>query len=423
MRSLLLVALILVAQNAAAGDIVFVKIRGEVTEGTYLEIANAYEFAMKEGADIILVELDTPGGLFSSTQKIIQLFMNSEIPVVVFVGQGSICASAGTLILLSAHIAAIANGTAIGAATPVGMAPGTENKTINYIASYVKDVAKARGRNAEIAEKFVTEALTLTAHEAYELKIVNLLADNRSELIQKLNGMKVQLDGREIVLDTTHHRIVEVDKPMIAIIYNFISNPTVAAVLLLLGIYLLIFGLTSPGMMAEVAGAILLLLALAGLGVVDINYLGILLILLGVIFLIAELLTPTYGTLSVASIVSIVLGLTILVKEPLMPQEFYDFFPKFALGIGIGIAGLMTFILTRIIRIRKKKSLMGEVVGLRGEVIEFSGGKGFAKVRGEIWSIESEDKLAKGDEVVVISRNGLKLKVKKVAEGRTEKRD
>ncbi|MFN3384003.1 MAG: NfeD family protein [Archaeoglobaceae archaeon] len=421
-----LILLLLAISTASSAEVVMVKIRGEITEGTFIEIANAYEVAKKEKADIILVELDTPGGLFSSTQKIVEIFMRSEIPVVAYVGKGSICASAGTVILLSAHITALANGTAVGAATPVGMAPGTENKTINYISAYVKDIANARGRNAEVAEKFVTEALSLTAKEAHEFGIADILADSREELMKQLNGKKVLIEGREITIDTSSYRIKEVEKPLQAEIYGFISNPAVATILLMAGIYLIIFGLTSPGILAEVVGAILLLLALAGLGFIAIDYLGILLLILGVIFLVAELLTPTYGLLTVASIFSVVLGLLILVREPLMPPEFYDYFLKLAIGIAAGIAIVMTFMISKIIRIRRKKSIMGEVVGLRGEVLEFKDGKGFAKVRGEIWSIESNEQLAKGDEIIVVARDGLLLKVVKFesrrrAEGGDEK--
>ncbi|MCS7144137.1 MAG: nodulation protein NfeD [Archaeoglobaceae archaeon] len=413
MRSVFVILLLLVA-SASATEIAIVSIQGEITEGTYIALEHAYEYARSNNIDLILVEIDTPGGLLSSTQKIVSLFMDSEIPIIVFVDKGSMCASAGTVILLSAHIAVAANGTAIGAATPVSTTSAVENKTINYIASYVKDIASARGRNAEVAERFVTEALSLTAKEAYELKVIDLLAESRSELFKKINGMKVSVSGKEVVLDTTSYRIVEVEKPFQAKLYELISNPQIALILLLLGIYLLIFGLTSPGMMAEVVGAILLILAFAGLGVINVNYAGVFLIILGILFLIAELLTPTYGILGAASVISITLGALMVFEEPMMPKEFYDFFPKFAIGLALGIASIMTFALIKILKVRKRKSTMGEVVGLRGEIFEFNKGKGFAKVRGEIWSVESTDNLKPGDEIIVLERDGLKLKVKKV---------
>ncbi|MCQ4153304.1 MAG: nodulation protein NfeD, partial [Archaeoglobi archaeon] len=192
-----------------------------------------------------------------------------------------------------------------------------------------------------------------------------------------------------------------------------------ALILLLLGIYLLIFGLSSPGMMAETVGAMLLILALAGLGVINVNYAGVFLIILGIIFLIAELLTPTYGLLGTASVISITLGALMIFEEPMMPKEFYEFFPKFAIGIGLGLASFMTFAIIKILKVRRRRSQIGEMVGLRGNIIEFKNGKGFARIRGEIWSVESEENLRSGDEVVVVERDGLKLKVRRVDRAKT----
>jgi len=393
--------------HASELKIAKVEVRGEINEGTYLTLQHAYDFALRQNCDILFVILDTPGGVLSSTQKIVLLFMNSEIPVVVYVPKGAMCASAGSIILLSSHIAIMANGTAVGAATPVTIGIGAaevENKTVNYLAGYVSDIARSRGRNAEVAAKFVTQALTLTAEEALKKNVIDFIADSEDEAIRKLNGT--------YMFDT--YRILEVNKPLQATIYEIISSPQLASILLLLGIYLLIFGLNSPGIVPETVGAICLILALAGLGVVGINYIGALLIMLGIAFLIAELATPTYGVLGAASVISIVLGLLILFNEPLMPESFYDAFPKFVAGVGIGLGAIMTFAIIKVAQTRKRKSPVGEVVGERGEVIEFTDGKGFAKVRGEIWRIECDEELQKGDEVEVVGREGLKLMVRKI---------
>ncbi len=425
MRSLALIALLslllLITTSASAAELKIARIdvRGEINEGTYLTIQHAYDVAVREKCDVLFVVLDTPGGVLSSTKKIVQLFLNSDIPIVVYVPKGAMCASAGSIILISSHIAIMANGTAVGAATPVmvGVTPRVENKTVNYLAGYVYDIARSRGRDAEIAKKFVTQALTLTAKEAVEKGIVDYLADSESDAIRKLNGSVVDLNGREIKIEFDSYRIIQVNQPLQAGIYNLISSPQLAAILLLLGIYLLIFGLTSPGILPETIGAICLVLALAGLGVIGINYLGALLIVLGIIFLIAELSTPTYGVLGAASVVCMVIGLLMLFREPLMPESFYDAFPKFVLGVGVGFGGIMTFMLVKVAQIRRKKSSVGEVVGEIGEVLEFSNGRGFARVRGEIWSIESDDELKRGDKVEVLERRGLKLKVRKVERG------
>ena len=419
-------AFLLLISPTLAAEIAVVKVSGEINEGTYITLAHAIDFASQH-CEALLVELNTPGGTLQATQKIVQLFMNSPIPVIVYVPKGAMCASAGSIILLSAHIAAMANGTAVGAATPVLIgfdSPRIENKTVNYMASYVKDIAKARGRNAEIAEKFVTEALTLTASEAYREGIIDVIANSRAELLKKIDGWNVNVDGRTVKLNTTSYQLVEVKKPLQASLYEVISNPQLAAILLLLGIYLLIFGLTSPGILPETIGAICLVLALAGMGVISINYIGAILIILGIIFLIAELSTPTYGVLGAASVVCVVVGLLLLFREPLMPESFYETFPKFVAGIGFGLAAIMTFAVIKIAQIRKKKSEVGEVVGLKGEVVEFRNGEGFAKVRGELWKIQSDDELEVGDSVVVVDREGLTLKVRKIERrGRTAKRD
>uniref|UniRef100_A0A7C3RHC0 Nodulation protein NfeD n=1 Tax=Archaeoglobus fulgidus TaxID=2234 RepID=A0A7C3RHC0_ARCFL len=407
--------------GAAELNVAKVEVRGEINEGTYLTLQHAYDFALREKYDILFVVLDTPGGLLSSTQKIVKMFLNSKVPVVVYVPSGAMCASAGSIILLSSHIAIMADGTAVGAATPVSVGFGSaevENKTVNYIAGYVKDIARERGRNEEVAERFITQALTLTAKEAFEQGIVDFIANSESEAINGLKGRSVTVNGKTVTFEFYTYRITEIKKPLQASIYEIISSPQLAAILLLLGIYLLIFGLTSPGIIPEIVGAICLVLALAGLGVIGINHLGLLLIILGIIFLIAELLTPTYGVLGAASVISIVLGLLVLFNEPLMPESFYDAFPKFVAGIGIGMGGIMTFVIVKITQIRKKKSSVGEVVGLRGEVLEFGNGRGFARIRGEIWKIVSDEELRKGEEVEVVERDGLTLKVRKVETGR-----
>ncbi|KUJ93308.1 MAG: Nodulation protein NfeD (NfeD) [Archaeoglobus fulgidus] len=422
----LLLALLIAPVNAAELRVAKVEVRGEINQGTYLTLQHAYDFALRERFDVLFVVLDTPGGLLSSTQKIVKMFLNSEVPVVVFVPRGAMCASAGSIILLSSHIAVMADGTAVGAATPVSVgfaSAEVENKTVNYIAGYVKDIARERGRNEGVAEKFVTQALTLTAKEALEQGIIDYIANTEGEAIEGLKGRSAEIDGKLVTFEFDTYRVIEVKKPLQASIYEIISSPQLAAILLLLGIYLLIFGLTSPGLVPETVGAICLILALAGLGVIGINHLGLLLIVLGVIFLFAELMTPTYGVLGAASVVSVVLGLLILFNEPLMPESFYDAFPKFVAGMGVGLGGIMTFMIIKIAQIRKKKSSVGEVVGEKGEVLEFYNGRGFARVRGEIWKVVSDEELEKGDEVEVIAREGLTLRVRKIGGGGTEKGD
>jgi membrane-bound serine protease (ClpP class) len=401
----------------AGAEIVEVEISGEINEGTVLVVEKAFEVARERNSQAILVVLDTPGGLVSSTEKIVSLILNSEIPVITYVyPQGAFSASAGSFILLSGHIAAMSNGTSTGAATPIGVGiTGTvvENKTVSYIASYARSIAEKRNRPAEIAEKFVTESLSLTAREAFEAGVIDFIADSKEDLIEKINSEGVEIGGRTLKLDG---EIVVIKKPLKAKLFDFISNPQIATILFLIGLYGIIFGFTSPGILPETIGVICLVLALFGFGAIGINSLGIILLLLGIIFLVAELLTPTYGVLGSASVISITLGALMLIDEPLMPQGFYNTFRMFIIGLGLGLGAVMTFLIVKVFQLRRKRKRVGgeALIDEKGEVIEFENGEGMGKVRGELWKIESSDSLKKGDKFKVVERDGLVLKVKKI---------
>lgn len=418
MKKLLLLICFVLLIGKASGEIVEVEIEGTINEGTFVTIDTAFKVAEERNADAILIVVDTPGGLLSSTEKIITEILNSEIPVIAYVPPGAFSASAGSLIVVSANIAAMANGTSIGAATPITVGlgePRVEEKVVNYLASYAKSIAEKRKRNATAIEKFVTEAYSVSAREAYKYGIVDVLADSKDELLKKIDGTVVVTSKGEVVVRTKNQTIYQVKKPLKARILEILSSPELASVLLILGIYCLVFGLTSPGYGAEVLGAICLILALFGLGVIGVNYIGVILILLGVLFLIAEMLTPTYGVLGAASIACIILGSIMLFNEPLMPKEFYTKFPMIIGGVAAGLGIVMTYAIIKVVQLRKMKRKVGgeALIGETGEVVEFSNGKGFAKIRGELWSIESDDDLKKGDVIKVIERDGLKLKVKK----------
>lgn len=408
---LLILLLIFSASGVATATIVEVNIDGEINEGTVVYVENAFDMAENIQADAVLVVINTPGGLVSSTEKIVSMILTSDIPVITYVyPQGAFSASAGSFILLSGEVSAMCNGTSVGAATPVTVGFGkVENKTINYIASYARSIAEKRGRPADIAEKFVTESLSLTSREAYKKGVIDLVTDSKEDLIRKINE-KGLLD---VKLD---YEIVTAEKPVQAKIFGFISNPQVATILFLVGLYGLIFGLTSPGILPETIGAISLVLSLVGFGAIGINALGILLIALGVLFLIAELATPTYGVLGSASVICITLGAIMLIDEPLMPSNFYSSFRMLIAGIGIGMGALVTFMLMKLVQLRKEKKKVGgeALIGKRGKVMEFSDGSGLAKIDGEIWKIESDDELREGDEVIVTGRDGLILSVKRI---------
>ncbi len=416
-----LLTLICLTSMANGATIVRVDIKGEINQGTAILVNSAFKKAEEVGADAILIVIDTPGGLLSATKEIVSNILNSDIPVITYVyPSGAFSASAGSFVLIAGHVAAMANGTSVGAATPfvAGFPPKVENKTVNYIASYAKSIAEMRHRPADIVERFVTEGLSLSAEEAYEKGVVDVLADSPHQLFEKLNGRIVTVKGKKLKLDFSTVEVVKVRKPLQSNIYEILSNPMVAFVLLILGIYCLIFGLMTPGFGMEVFGAICLILALFGFGAIGINTFAVILILLGILLLVLELLTPTFGVLGIASIICMTLGCIMLFKEPLMPREFYRDFVMFVGGVSLGTATIMTFVIVKVAQLKRmKKKVGGEaMIGEVGEVIEFKDGKGLVKVRGEIWKCKSEEELEKGDEVVVVGREGLTLFVRKRTE-------
>lgn len=423
----LLLLFVILIPSVQAADVVEVEISGDINEGTVATLEKAFDVAEREDADAILVVIDTPGGLVSSMKDMVSMILNSDRPVITYVHpRGAFAASAGSFILISGNVAAMSNGTSTGAATPIGMVEPARNKTINYIASYARSIAEKRDRPADVVEKFVTEGKSLSAEAAYQKGVVDVLADSKEGLFNKLDNRTVDVDGKNVTLDFDEVNVIEVDKPLRAEIFGFLSNPQVASVLLLIGIYGLIFGLTSPGVLPETLGAICIVLSLTGLlsGSIDISYIGILLILLAIIFLVAELMTPTYGVLGIASVICVALGSIMLYREPLMPREFYTSFPQLMAGISIGIAGIMTFLIIKVAQLRKTlKRVGGEaLIGISGEVTYFENGQGYAKVRGEGWKIESDEDLKKGDRVTVKDRKGLTLYVSK-QESREESKE
>lgn len=408
--AIILIAILIPQVNAL---IVEVDIEGEINQGTVELVKQGFDLAEKEDANAILIVLDTPGGLLSSTKEIVSMILNSDVPVITYVPKGSFSASAGTVILLAGHLSAMANGTSLGSATPVGFTDEERNKTINYVASYIESIAEIRGKPKDVVRRFVTEGISLTAREAYEKGVIDVLADSKEELFERVDGKIVSLNGKNITLNVKGDKILKVNKSIRSEIVGFLSSPIVVFLLFLIGIYALIIGFSTPGIGLEVVGFVCLILALFGLQVIKFDYLGIVLVLIGIILLILELFMPSHGVLAIISIILIVLGSLMFIKEPLMPKDFYMNFLYLLAGISLGLASFMTFAVIKIFQSRKIRLRVGEVIGEVGEIVEFRDGKGFVRVRGEIWNCRSNESLKKGDEVVVLKREGLTLWVKK----------
>lgn len=399
------------------------RVEDTVTAGTAKTIIRGLSLAEKDGAEAAVILLNTPGGLVTATLEIIQAMSASPVPVITYVSpQGGIAASAGTFILLNGHIASMSPGTTCGAAMPVTMnVPGeatkaADQKTINFLAGHMKSIAGERGRPVDLAEKFVTENLSLSSGEALEKGVVNLNAADLDELLIKINGITVQTKAGSRTLETTGARVMELSPNANERLLQFISNPSVAAILLMLGIYGLIIGFYSPGFfLPEIFGSISLILGLAGMGLFQGNMAAAVLILLGVVLLVAEFFTPTYGVLGIGGIASLVLGILFFPLEPLMPAGFFSAFKSMALGIGVIGGGFLLIVIRAIARTRKQKTFQGEdeFINTPAIVIEDLKPEGLVKIKGEIWKAISKKghTIAKGEKVEVLERIGMALYV------------
>ncbi|SHG44981.1 membrane-bound serine protease (ClpP class) [Thermosyntropha lipolytica DSM 11003] len=398
-----------------------VKIENMVTAGTAQHVIRAIDEAEKEGAEALVIFINTPGGLVNATLDMIERMTNSRIPIITYVApKGAIAASAGTFILISGDIAAMSPGTTCGAAMPVALSNPAEapqaadQKTINFLAQHMRSIAEQKGRPGDVAEKFVTENLSLTYDRALEKGIIDLTADNLDDLLARINGYKVKTAEGEKSLQTADARIIPVEKTVKEKVTDLVSNPQIAVILIMIGIYGLITGFNSPGFfLPEVLGSICLLLGLYGLGLFEINIAAGIFILLGIGLLIAEAFTPTYGILGTGGVISLVLGIIFLPVEPMMPGEWFSGLKFVAVSIGVITALFVLLILTSLIKLRKKPpvEVEAEMKQEIGVVVRELNPEGMVKVYGEIWNARTEngENIPEGKKVKVVGRRGMQL--------------
>lgn len=392
-----------------------------VTEGTARHIQRGIYLAERDQAEAVLIILNTPGGLVSATLDILQAMSASKVPVITYVSpQGAIAASAGTFILINGHISAMSPATTCGAAMPVTMSsPGgspqtADQKTINFLAGHMKSIAVERGRPADLAEKFVTENLTMNNSEALAAGIVDINAEGQAELLQQVDGMTVKTGAGERRLATAGAVVTGLPLNVNEQLIHLVSNPSFAMILLLAGIYGLVIGFYSPGFfLPEIAGSIGILLGLAGMGLFSGNLAAVFLILLGAGLLAAEFFTPTYGVLGVGGLVSIVLGILFFPVEPLMPPGWFSAFRLLVLGVGVAGAFLLSIIIMGVSRIRRHKPVHGEDEFQNTPaytVTELNPG-GMIRIKGEIWQAISKNghTIREGEKVKVLERRGMTL--------------
>ncbi len=420
---LLLAASIATNVQAESTRVDVLTVKGTINPALVGYIERGIEQAEDDGAEALIIQMDTPGGLDTAMRDIIQLIVQSRIPVVVYVSPaGSRAASAGVFITMAAHVAVMAPNTAIGAAHPVSMGSdsgelpeGMEEKVVNDAAAYIRSIAEAHGRNIEWAEKAVRESVSATEREALELNVIDMIAPDIDTLIIQLDGSQVtMLDGRQITLQTIGAAINHIPMRTIEGFLYAIADPNIAYILLslaMLGISVEIFnpGLIFPG----VVGGISLLLAFYSLQVLQAHYAGILLIVLAVGLFIAEVLTTTFGLFTAGGIVSLVIGSLILFQGA---SPVFRVDPWLIATVTIIIAAALVFVVNRAVVVHRRQAKTGreELIGKTAVVKVALNPEGTIFFKGERWSAISEKGQVKPGEEVVINRvDGLTLYVTK----------
>jgi membrane-bound serine protease (ClpP class) len=399
---------------ALSAPVHLVPLDGAVGPASAHFVKRGIERAAKEGAELVIVRLDTPGGLDTSMRELIKSMLASPVPVAVFVApSGARAASAGTFILYAAHIAAMAPGTNLGAASPVsigGAVPTREGKdgkkeedtmtrkVTNDAVAYIRGLAELRGRNADWAEKAVREGVSLPAQEALKLKVIEHVVADVPALLAKLGKANAEVKAIEIDWRT---RLLAV-----------ITNPTVAYLLILVGIYALIFEFMNPGLILPgVVGGIALLLALYALHLLPVNYAGLALMLLGIAFMAAEAFLPSFGALGIGGVVAFVLGSLLLIEDTELPG--FDIPYALIGGVAAASAGFLVFVLGMLARSRRRAVVTGreEMIGALGEALGDFEADGWARVHGEQWKVRASRPVRRGQKLRVTGMEGLVLSV------------
>jgi membrane-bound serine protease (ClpP class) len=408
-----------VTASAATQSIHILHVEGTIVPIVADYIDRGITKAEDENATVCIIELDTPGGLLDSTEEIVQRILNADVPVVVYVSpKGAWAASAGTFITLSAHIAAMAPGTTIGAAHPVA-AGGEEipedqmKKIVEFSAKWMETIAQERGRNIEEARLAVTESKSFTDVDALDANLIDLRADNLEDLISQINGWQVTLaNGLEVTIDTTAYETTRNEMSLVEGFLHGISDPNIAYILLSIGSIGIIAEIYNPGMFFPgIAGAISLLLAFYALGVLDANLGGILLILLAFGLFIGEVLTTTFGIFTAGGITALVLGSLILFPGagPLFQVD-----PWLIAVVTILVVAIFAFVISRVVQAHRRQAATGreELVGKTAVVKTALEPEGIVLFKGERWTAISEKGRVKpGEEVTITKVDGLKLYV------------
>lgn len=457
LRWLIAAVLGVAAWGARAAPVMVLEVRDAIGPASANYMVRGIAKAHETGAPLVVIKLDTPGGLDTSMRDIIQAILASPVPVAVYVSpEGARAASAGTYILYAAHIAAMAPATTLGAATPVaiglpglgretppageGDKPATDKpdkakedsaerkakpaspstgpadpmraKQVNDAAAFIRGLAQQRGRNAEWAERAVREAVSLTSTEALREKVIDVVAEDVPDLLARIDGRTVRVLGKDVTLATRGLPFETLEPDFRQRLLSVIANPSFALVLMMIGIYGLIFEFSSPGFgVPGTVGAICLLLALFALQMLPVNYAGLALILLGMALLAAEVVTPAFGALGVGGVVAFIAGALLL-----FDRDIPGFGVPLSLIFGLAAtsAAAVLFGGGMALRAFRRPVVSGqeEMVGAQGQVQHVDASGAWAQIHGERWKVVSPDELAPGRRVRVVKMTGLTLEVR-----------
>ncbi len=411
--------LFVLAPNLFAKDLCTITINGVIGPPVAGFIKECIEKCSAKNGEALLILLDTPGGLDTSMRDIIKSIMDAPVPVIVYVyPSGARAASAGAIILLSSHIAAMAPGTNVGAAHPVTV--GKEKvekeviqKAVQDAEAYARSIAMKKGRNVEWAGKAVKESSSITAKDALDKRVIDVIAESVDELLTKIDGKKVDLRGTQVTLKTKGAARVDIEMPMKYRLLSYLSDPNVAYILMMIGIYGILFEIYSPGaIFPGVIGGISMVLALYAFQAIPISLAGVALIFLGVIFFILEVKIISHGLLGIAGVISIVIGSIMLID---LPSGILSISWKAILAVAIVSAIFVFGILSYAVRAQLSKVKTGweGLIGETGFARTAVHNKGKVSLHGEIWHAKSDEPIEKDEEVVVTGIEKLVVIVRK----------
>ncbi len=413
------------AQNSSV--VYVIKIDGSINPSTSDFIHKSITEAVSKNAECLIIQLNTPGGLLKSTRYIVSDLLTSEIPTVVFVSpSGSQAASAGVFVTIASNIAAMAPGTNIGASHPVStggqMDSVMSEKTTNDAAAFIRSISEKRKRNIQWSEDAVRKSVSISETEALNLKVIDLVANDVNDLLQKIDGKEVETSKGKKILNTKNASIVNFEMSWFEQFLSLVSDPNISYILMLLGIWGIILEFYHPGaVLPGVAGGICILLALYGLHTLPINYAGLALIVLAIIIFIADIKVTSHGVLTVGGIICLLIGSFMLIDtssgfDSIRISKLVMITTSFVVG------GLFAFLAYLVLKARRRKIVSGipAMIGELGEVLdEISGSNmGAVKFHGEIWnafaSLNPDEKIEKGSKVKVVDVKDLALTVQKV---------